>query len=223
MWGYYGSKSKIIKKYPLPKYSKIIEPFAGTAQYSLLYWDREIHLIEKYDVIANLWKWLQKCSRQDILCIRKLKFGENTDDFKWNCQEEKDLIGFIITGGPSMPKKTASRWKTIVRPNTQEYKLNYIADNLEKIRHWKITLGDYELANNEEATWFIDPPYIVNGKYYKFGSKYLDYNNLGKWCRERKGQVIACEAEGADWLPFVSLTEARGNCKIHKEVIWTKD
>jgi len=223
MWGYYGSKSKIIKKYPLPKHSKIIEPFAGTAQYSLLYWDREIHLIEKYDVIVNLWKWLQKCSRQDILSIRNLKFGENTDDFQWNCQEEKDLVGFIITGAPSMPKKTASKWKTIIRPNTQKYKLNYIADNLEKIRHWKITLGDYELAKNEEATWFIDPPYIVNGKYYKFGSKYLDYNNLSQWCKERKGQVIACEAEGADWLPFVSLTESRGNRKIHKEVIWTKD
>lgn len=223
MWGYYGSKSKIIKKYPLPKHSKIIEPFAGTAQYSLLYWDREINLIEKYDVIVNLWKWLQKCSRQDILSIRNLKFGENTDDFQWNCQEEKDLVGFIITGAPSMPKKTASKWKTIIRPNTQKYKLNYIADNLEKIRHWKITLGDYELAKNEEATWFIDPPYIVNGKYYKFGSKYLDYNNLSKWCKERKGQVIACEAEGADWLPFVSLTESRGNRKTHKEVIWTKE
>lgn len=223
MWGYYGSKSKIIKKYPLPKHSKIIEPFAGTAQYSLLYWDREIHLIEKYDVIVNLWKWLQKCSRQDILSIRNLKFGENTDDFQWNCQEEKDLVGFIITGAPSMPKKTASKWKTIIRPNTQKYKLNCIADNLEKIRHWKITLGDYELAKNEEATWFIDPPYIVNGKYYKFGSKYLDYNNLSQWCKERKGQVIACEAEGADWLPFVSLTESRGNRKTHKEVIWTKE
>jgi len=223
MWGYYGSKSKIIKKYPLPKHSKIIEPFAGTAQYSLLYWDREIHLIEKYNVIVNLWKWLQKCSKQDILSIRNLKFGENTDDFQWNCQEEKDLVGFIITGAPSVPKKTASKWKTIIRPNTQKYKLNYIADNLEKIRHWKITLGDYELAKNEEATWFIDPPYIVNGKYYKFGSKYLDYNNLSQWCKERKGQVIVCEAEGADWLPFVSLTESRGNRKIHKEVIWTKD
>jgi len=223
MWGYYGSKSKIIKKYPLPKHSKIIEPFAGTAQYSLLYWDREIHLIEKYNVVVNLWKWLQKCSKQDILSIRNLKFGENTDDFQWNCQEEKDLVGFIITGAPSVPKKTASKWKTIIRPNTQKYKLNYIADNLEKIRHWKITLGDYGLAKNEEATWFIDPPYIVNGKYYKFGSKYLDYNNLSQWCKERKGQVIVCEAEGADWLPFVSLTESRGNRKIHKEVIWTKD
>ena len=127
MWGYYGSKSKVVNYYPPPKHDKIIEPFAGTAQYSLLYWDKEIHLIEKYDVIVNLWKWLQKCSKNDILSTRRLKCGENTDDFKWDCQEQKDLVGFIITGSPSVPKKTASKWKTVIRPNTQDYKLNYIA------------------------------------------------------------------------------------------------
>ena len=37
MWGYYGSKSKIASMYPKPMYDKIIEPFAGTAQYSLLH------------------------------------------------------------------------------------------------------------------------------------------------------------------------------------------
>lgn len=220
MWGYYGSKSKIVDKYPPPLHSKIIEPFAGTAQYSLLYWDRDVHLIDKYDVIVNLWKWLQKFSKNDILSIRRLKFGENTDNFKWDCQEQKDLIGFIITGSPSMPKKTASKWKTIIRPNTQEYKLNYIADNLEKIRHWKITLGDYNFVDNEDATWFIDPPYVVCGKYYKFGSKLIDYGYLAEWCKSRKGQVIVCEADGANWLPFTPLTQSRGNCKNHKESIW---
>lgn len=73
MWGYYGSKSKIIEKYPPPKFDTVIEPFAGTAQYALKYWDRNIILIEKYDVICNLWKWLQKCSKQDILSTRQLK------------------------------------------------------------------------------------------------------------------------------------------------------
>jgi hypothetical protein len=223
MWGYYGSKSKVIDKYPPPKYDKIIEPFAGTAQYSLLYWDKEIHLIEKYDVIVNLWKWLQKCSKNDILSTRRLKCGENTDDFKWDCQEQKDLVGFIITGSPSAPKKTASKWKTVIRPNTQDYKLNYIADNLDKIKHWKIELGDYDKVKNEKATWFVDPPYFVNGKYYKYGSKLIDYSFLANWCKERKGQVIACESDGASWLPFVPLLESRGNKKIYKEYIWIKE
>jgi hypothetical protein len=221
MWGYYGSKSKVVNYYPPPKHDKIIEPFAGTAQYSLLYWDKEIHLIEKYDVIVNLWKWLQKCSKNDILSTRRLKCGENTDDFKWDCQEQKDLVGFIITGSPSVPKKTASKWKTVIRPNTQDYKLNYIADNLDKIKHWKIELGDYDQVKNQKATWFIDPPYFVNGKYYKYGSKLIDYNFLAKWCKERKGQVIVCESDDAHWLPFVPLVESRGNKKTYQEFIWT--
>lgn len=222
MWGYYGSKSKIVNKYPIPKYKKIIEPFAGTAQYSLKYWDNEIWLLDKYDVIINLWKWLQKCSKQDILGIRRLKYGESTDDFEWDCDEQKNLVGFIITGAPSMPKKTASKWKTVIRPNTQNYKLNYIAESLEKIRHWKIDCGDYKEVVNQEATWFIDPPYIIGGKYYKHGTKDINYSELSLWCQERLGQVIVCEAEGANWLPFYSLTTSRGNKYQHKEVIWLK-
>ena len=78
MWGYYGSKSKIVKHYPEPQFDTIIEPFAGTAQYSLKYWDKNVILLEKYDVIVNLWKWLQQCSKEDVLGIRQLKYGECT-------------------------------------------------------------------------------------------------------------------------------------------------
>ena len=221
MWGYYGSKSKIIGRYPVPLYGKIIEPFAGTAQYALRYWDREVHLVDKYDVIINLFKWLQSCSKNDILGIRQLKCGESTDSFQWDCQEQKDLVGFIIVGAPSTPKKTASRWKTVVRPNTQQFRLQSIADNLHKIRHWKIQQGDYHDVDNQEATWFIDPPYIVGGQYYKYGSKHIDYHQLSRWCLDRRGQAIVCEADGADWLPFSYLVSSRGNTYQHKEFMWT--
>jgi len=178
MWGYYGSKSKIVKKYPAPRLDKIIEPFAGTAQYSLLHFEKEVTLVEKYDVIAKLWKWLQSCSKSDITGLPRLKCGENVDDFKWDCEEAKWLVGFIITGAPSQPKKTASKWKTIIRPNTQEYKLKSISENLYKIKHWKIIHGDYSDLKNEEATWFIDPPYQFGGQYYKHGNKNIDFSSL---------------------------------------------
>ncbi|MFN9112477.1 MAG: hypothetical protein ACK5XN_20620 [Bacteroidota bacterium] len=221
MWGYYGSKAKIVSKYPAPLFDTIIEPFAGTAQYALRYWDKKVILVEKYSLICNLWKWLQKCSKEDILAIRQLKYGESTDDFTWDCQEQKDLVGFIITGAPSMPKKKASRWKTVLRPNTQQHRLESIASNLDKIRHWEIIEGDYRIAPDIKATWFVDPPYFVGGKYYRYGSKDIDYASLGDWCRQRKGQVIVCEADNQNWLPFTPLVSSRGNRYQHKESIWT--
>ncbi len=56
-----------------------------------------------------------------------------------------------------------------------------------------------------KATWFVDPPYQNMGKLYKENK--IDYQELGTYCRERLGQVMVCENEGADWLPFEKLTE----------------
>ena len=67
MWSYYGSKSKIINCYPPPKHDMIIEPFAGSARYSLKYWNNVVILVEKYDLIVKLWKWLQQAQKEDIL------------------------------------------------------------------------------------------------------------------------------------------------------------
>lgn len=54
MWSYYGSKTKLVDLYPPPKFDKIIEPFAGTAKYSMKYWENDVILIEKYDVVYNI-------------------------------------------------------------------------------------------------------------------------------------------------------------------------
>jgi site-specific DNA-adenine methylase len=220
MFGYYGSKSKIIKKYTPPKYDKIIEPFAGTAQYSLLYYDRKVTLIEKYDVIVKIFKWLQSCSQSDILSAPIMKCGEHVDDYKWSCQEQKWMAGFIITGAPSMPKKTASKWKTVIRPNTQNYKYKMIAESLHKIKHWDIIHGDYQSIANQEATWFIDPPYKYGGEHYRHGNKDIDYAELASYCKERKGHVIVCENSRAEWLPFEPLTEMQGVKKRTLEVCY---
>lgn len=222
MWGYYGSKSKIVNKYPAPKYDVIIEPFAGTAQYSLKYFEKDILLIEKYDVIVNLWRWLQQCSPGDILSLPRLKEGENVDDFHFDCLEAKHLVGFIIAGAPSQPKKTASKWKATIRPNTQNYKLNLVANSLYKIKHWNILLGDYTLAENKPAAWFIDPPYEFGGQYYRHGNKNIDYSILRKWIEERNGQVIACENSKATWMNFKPLSEMNGNKFRTMECMWYK-
>lgn len=219
MWGYYGSKSKIINHYPPPVYDRIIEPFAGTAQYALKYFDRDIILVDKYDVIVRLWKWLQQCSKNDILSLPRLECGQSVDEFTFDCEEAKWLIGFIIVGAPTVPKKTASKWKTLIRPNTQDYKLSMIADNLYKIKHWDIRHGDYSQVDNCKATWFIDPPYQVGGQYYKESNKNIDYNHLAEWCKSRDGQVIVCGNSEDKWLDFTPLTTMRGNMKSTTECI----
>ena len=57
-------------------------------------------------------------------------------------------------------------------------------------------------AFSGEASWFVDPPYQNQGKHYHYGPENVDFAMLGNWCRTRLGQVIVCENEGADWLPF---------------------
>jgi site-specific DNA-adenine methylase len=60
IFSYYGSKSKIWKKYPAPLHNIIIEPFSGAANYSLRYsHGRHVILIEKNPVIVSMLKWLQ--------------------------------------------------------------------------------------------------------------------------------------------------------------------
>ena len=98
MWSYYGRKTKVIKQYPMPEYDIIVEPFAGTAVYSLYdnNWKKEIHLVEKYDVIVDLWHYLQQASEKDILSLPDIECGESLDNYNQLCKEEKYLIGFAI-------------------------------------------------------------------------------------------------------------------------------
>lgn len=93
MWSYYGAKTNIIDYYPAPKHDKIIEPFAGTARYALKYFDRDILLVDKYDVIVKIYKWLQKCSPNDIISLPRFKAGENINEFNESYLDEFYSIG----------------------------------------------------------------------------------------------------------------------------------
>jgi len=101
----------------------------------------------------------------------------------------------------------------------------------DQIRNWTIAQLDYRDLENVEATWFIDPPYQAPHmrKMYRHG-KNLDYRELAEWCRSRRGQVIVCEAEGADWLPFRPVATSNGaalnsdgTARRTTEVVWCSD
>lgn len=56
MFYYYGRKKKIAGLYPEPQHSTIVEPFAGSAAYSLHggRWRRQVILVERDAEVAAL-------------------------------------------------------------------------------------------------------------------------------------------------------------------------
>lgn len=216
MWSYYGSKSKIVHLYPAPIYPKIIEAFAGTARYSLRWWwKHEVLLVDKYPVIVDIWKWLQQTTEDEILSLPKLKIGERIP--KSLTEVEKAFMGFLVNTGVSFPRNiVVSSGRADV-----EKELKRISKQLFKIRDWEIILEDYRKIYNEEATWFIDPPYQFGGEGYIESNFNINFTELADWCKTRKGQVIVCENDKADWLPFHRLKNLSGSRKKSTEVIWS--
>lgn len=221
MWSYYGSKAKIVRHYPKPIFHKIKETFAGTGKYSMLYFDHEVILIDKYPVIINIWKWLQECSPNDILNLSIPGPTQTTHELNYDCIEAKHLIGFIINYAQCSPMVSVSPHFLKNRKNGVKYSLSRIANDLYKIKHWQFICDDYLNVKNEPCVWFIDPPYQVGGHKYVHSNKKIDFNILADFCKEREGQTIVCETTKANWLPFNPLirqTTANGS---NIEAIWT--
>lgn len=216
MFSYYGSKSKVVHLYPRPEYGRIIEPFAGSARYSLRWFDRDVLLIDKYEVIVKVWKYLQQASQADIMGLPEPKYKESIEKYDLS-EGEHLLMGFMVAGGVCEPQHTVQKFSDIPAQKS------WIASQLFKIRHWEIRIGSYEDAPDMEATWFIDPPYQVGGERYKVG-RYKDALNFGRlrqWCESRAGQVIVCENTKATWLPFHPMREMSGAYSQTTEAIWS--
>jgi 16S rRNA G966 N2-methylase RsmD len=75
------------------------------------------------------------------------------------------------------------------------------------------------MAEDIEATWFVDPPYFKGGNYYQFGNKGFDYNELKNWILLRRGQIIVCENSSATWMDFKPLIDIKGQRHKTSEVI----
>ena len=114
VFSYYGSKSKVIDYYPAPQYDKIIEPFAGSARYALKWFNRDVLLVDKYEVIIKVWKYLQRANRQDILNLPELVYGQSLDDFVLS-DDERLLLGFLVNGGSATPKIKVQKFNTILQ------------------------------------------------------------------------------------------------------------
>jgi hypothetical protein len=213
MFSYYGTKARLAPHYPVPIYDTIIEPFAGAAGYSCLYPDRKVKLFDANIKIVAVWAWLIEATTTDVLSLPVLEVGQSVRDFKTLIDAERWLIGFCINPASTTPKITAS--KRSAWPRYRER----IAQFVPQVKHWVVELKSWIDVPNELATWHIDPPYQVAGKYY-YGHSDICFDLLGCWSKSRTGQVMVCENQGADWLPFRPLVEQQGMSKRQVEVIW---
>ncbi len=206
--------------YPEPKHDIILEPFAGSACYSLRHPTKRVYLSDLNPTIVYLWNYLLNVSEDEIYslpekfkCVGDLKIDGGA----------KILIGFWLNHGTTSPSKSPSAWMRAGKhkssfwgPEVKER----IASQLKFIRHWELSYGPYDVWGDFTATWFIDPPYQKQGKHYPCNN--IDYTQLGIWCSKRKGQVIVCEQEGADWLPFKPFRSLKSTRGQSKEVVWVK-
>lgn len=220
MFYYYGRRKQIAHLYPKPKYTTIIEPFAGSAAYSLhdRNFENKVILYDIDEWVSAMWGYLLKATKKDILSLPDVEVGQDIRCFKSLSEAEKLLIGFHINPGSmqrSFKVMKASRWSAGKK---------YISEMVDKVKHWEFYQEDFRKANNISATWFIDPPFQVGGECYH--KPPLDYGALATWAESRQGQVIVCEAEPATWLPFTWLGNGVNNgglngAKKRSNLVWT--
>lgn len=224
---YFGGKYRIAPKYPRPRYGLLIEPFAGSAGYSVRYYNREVRLYDVNPQVFGTWDYLIKTPASEI---RRLPLEIEDVRSLSIPQEAKWVIGWWLNKGHTQPCNVPGFWmREGTRPNSVwgATVRERIASQVGCIRHWKIFNCCFtEIRENSAATWFIDPPYQDSGRCYPFNE--VDYPQLASWTSSRAGQVVACGQEGDDWLPFRPFVETRGTGGYKmpgtsKEVIWTND
>lgn len=221
-FSYYGSKWNAVHLYPGPKYPTIIEPFAGGAGYSLRYFDHKVKLFDANPIVVGVWDYLIRAKASEILALKDIGPGQTVDDLGDVPQEARWFVGFNL----NVADVPANRLSSFAHNRIATFKQRS-ASQLEFIRHWEVKLCEYFSVENEQATWFIDPPYNNQaGRHYP--KQVDDYAVLARYCMSREGQIIVCENEGADWLPFKTLASIRAQSKpgdanrLSHEVIWCK-
>lgn len=214
MFSFYGRKKRHGHLYPEAEYNTIVEPFAGSAAYASRPENRwkKVILVESDPKVAEVWCWLQSQTKASVEEWPIPEIGERTTNYFY-------LLHAVSRTRLKSLKTTVILQKNLLR--TQRELLE--TDALDAIQRWTIIRGDYTDAPEVEATWFIDPPYQgYKGGGYPASSDDLNYASLGRWCRNRKGQVVVCEGEQATWLPFEQLTDSYSFTKTHEEWVWVR-
>ena len=202
LFKWFGSKWLAAKHYPPPLYSRIVEPYAGSAGYSLRHVEQQVVIWDNDPNLQVLWPWL--ISEATEAAIREIP----TD-----LPEGVDIRTLGLSSGQAMLLKhwqrtnnvgdcwTTSPWGNKPGQWTENTRAR-VGEEIEQIHHWEFRPPDF----SEVATYFFDPPYLFNYR-YRNGHDF-DHKELSRAARFIRGQVIVCEAAcpktGAvpEYLPF---------------------
>ena len=197
LFKWFGSKWQNSRYYPSPHASKIIEPFAGGAGYSLRFAHCDVKLAETDPHISELWAWLIKDATDESvleiptdipvgLDIRMIPMSKGQQLLLKNWQRTNN-VGDCWTISPwgNMP----GQWTENTRRR--------VSTDVRCVKHWELHPDGFELLesplrDDSEITWFIDPVYMFNYK-YRMKTEF-DYERLSNAVCKLKGQAIVCEA-----------------------------
>ena len=224
-WRYYGGKWRAAPQYPPPLDGRpIVEPFAGAAGYATRYGaGRDVILVDRSPVIVAIWSWLIRATPADVLSIPDIPDGGTVDDVDAP-QAVRWLMGFWVNGGTASPRKRPSTWAKLGQDvhnwsGWGRRDRQRIAKQVPAIKNWSAVLGSYDDCPDIRATWFVDPPYQTPaGRHYP--CDFRRHAALGEWCDTRRGMVIACDQQGADWRPWNWSSSLKGTRGASQEVAW---
>lgn len=235
LFPYYGAKHRTSSVYPAPRHGRIVEPFAGSAAYSHRYGEElEVVLVEKNPRVAAIWRWLLTVSEDEFMSLPGLDTFDHIDETGLPEGPAREFVRqWCSVATPSGRNTVSSAVKFNISKDWSaftESKKSRFFDDIRKIRHWEIVEGDFSDAPDIVATWYIDPPYQIGGEHYRWtgADVGVDFEFLSRWSRSRRGDVIVCEGDGAEWMDFDPLKSCtdhtshdRGlGTKNRVELIW---
>jgi site-specific DNA-adenine methylase len=229
LFKWFGSKWNASKHYPEPAYETLIEPFAGSAAYSLRYAEKKVQIFDADPNLQQLWYWLINEATEESIRQIPTDFPEGTDLRRVGLTYNQALlvkhwqrtnnVGDCWTTSPWGNKP--GQWTVSTRSR--------VAEEVQAIKHWV-----FAPIYPQTGTWFIDPPYQYNYQYRK--GLTVNYQILANAIQNipRPNQLIVCEAicsktgKVPDWLPFQffreTVTSRRKEHQSHhsKELVWYK-
>jgi site-specific DNA-adenine methylase len=76
LFPFYGSKWRDARRYPAPGESIVIEPFAGSAGYSLWYEPHRVWLYDVDPIVVGVWSYLIAATPRELLALPDLEPGQ---------------------------------------------------------------------------------------------------------------------------------------------------